>query len=420
MKKIALGWLLLLLLPGCIGNMAVDPIDYVDPFIGTGGHGHTYPGATSPYGAVQLSPDTRRDNWDACAGYHYSDSTIIGFSHTHLSGTGAIDLGDILFHPTSRAMDNGAEHYTPEPIGFSHKDEKATPGYYSVNFRKEGILAEMTASTYAGVHRYTFRKGLPASLVIDMKHLLTRDELIDTLSIRGSGPNEIAGMRITSGWVQDQPVYFVAQFSQPFKNLYIPEDHSRAVAQFGQSDGTPLVVKVGLSIVSEENARRNLEDDIDGYDFDAVYRETRNRWNEELKQIVVESKNRDQLKNFYTAIYRAKVVPNIMSDVNGQYRRHDKQIASTDKSFRYFSTLSLWDTFRAWHPLMTLIDTVLVNDIIRSMLVMYDATGELPIWPLSSGETGTMIGYHSVSVIADAFNKGILDPDINIRELFEP
>jgi predicted alpha-1,2-mannosidase len=418
MKKIALGWLLLLLLPGCIGNMAVDPIDYVDPFIGTGGHGHTYPGATSPYGAVQLSPDTRRDNWDACAGYHYSDSTIIGFSHTHLSGTGAIDLGDILFHPTSRAMDNGAEHYTPELIGFSHKDEKATPGYYSVNFRKEGILAEMTASTYAGVHRYTFRKGLPASLVIDMKHLLTRDELIDTLSIRGSGPNEIAGMRITSGWVQDQPVYFVAQFSQPFKNLYIPEDHSRAVAQFGQSDGTPLVVKVGLSIVSEENARRNLEDDIDGYDFDAVYRETRNRWNEELKQIVVESKNRDQLKNFYTAIYRAKVVPNIMSDVNGQYRRHDKQIASTDKSFRYFSTLSLWDTFRAWHPLMTLIDTVLVNDIIRSMLVMYDATGELPIWPLSSGETGTMIGYHSVSVIADAFNKGILDPDINIREAF--
>ena len=176
MKKIALGWLLLLLLPGCIGNMAVDPIDYVDPFIGTGGHGHTYPGATSPYGAVQLSPDTRRDNWDACAGYHYSDSTIIGFSHTHLSGTGAIDLGDIFFHPTSRAMDNGAEHYTPEPIGFSHKDEKATPGYYSVNFRKEGILAEMTASTYAGVHRYTFRKGLPASLVIDMKHLLTRDE----------------------------------------------------------------------------------------------------------------------------------------------------------------------------------------------------------------------------------------------------
>ncbi len=169
-----------LLLIGCTQNKPFDPLDYVDPFIGTGAHGHTYPGATSPYGAVQLSPDTRKNNWDACSGYHYSDSTIIGFSHTHLSGTGAIDLGDILFHPTSKEINPDKKRLTPEPIHFSHEDEKATPGYYSVNFKKEGILVELTASTHAGVHRYTFKKGLPARLVIDMEHLLT-DETIDTI-----------------------------------------------------------------------------------------------------------------------------------------------------------------------------------------------------------------------------------------------
>lgn len=418
MKRTIYYLMVQLLLIGCTQNKQFDPLDYVDPFIGTGAHGHTYPGATSPYGAVQLSPDTRKNNWDACSGYHYSDSTIIGFSHTHLSGTGAIDLGDILFHPTSNVIDPDEKRLTPKPILFSHEDEKASPGYYSVHFKKEGIIVELTASTHAGVHRYTFKKGLPATLVIDMEHLLT-DETIDTLSIHRSGPNEIAGMRKTSGWVSDQHLFFVAQFSDDFKSTSIPADQSQAIVHFGESNGNPLVVKVGISTVSESNARENLENEINGFDFDAVHKKTRDKWGEELNSIVVESSDQKVLKNFYTAMYHAKVVPNIMSDVNRQYRRHDMDIAMTDKSFNYYSTFSLWDTFRAWHPLMTLIDTDLVNDMVRSMLIMYDASGELPIWPLSSGETETMIGYHSVSVIADAFLKGILNPDIDINSAYQ-
>lgn len=395
-----------------------DPIDYADPFVGTGFHGHTYPGATTPFGAVQLSPDTRTGDWDACSGYHYSDSAIIGFSHTHLSGTGCADLGDILFHPTTKDIKPAAEGYTIEPLAFSHNDEKASPGYYSVNFKQEGIEAELTATTYTGIHRYTFKKGLPASIVIDMEHVLT-DETIDMVSLEQTNSNEITGMRRTQGWVEDQYIFFVAQFSQDFESTSFVKQNKQVILKFGKSDGTPIVAKVGLSVVSEENARENLKKDTKDLDFDAIHNQAREKWDKELSIITVEGGSEKDLRNFYSAMYHTRVVPNIMSDANGQYRRHDMQIAQLPENRKYYSTFSLWDTFRAWNPLMTITDTHLVNDMVKSYMEMYDASGELPLWPLSAGETNTMIGYHSVSVIADAYLKGILDKDFNIRSAYQ-
>jgi len=415
----------LLIVIGCTSQKK-SPIDYVDPFIGTGFHGHTYPGATTPYGAIQLSPDTRKGNWDACSGYHYSDSSIIGFSHTHLSGTGCIDLGDILFHPTTRNINLVKEESLFEPLVFSHKNEKASPGYYSVRFPEEGIFVELTATTYTGVHRYTFDKGQKQNLIIDLFHSLD-NEVVDMVSLRQTADNEITGMRRTQGWVANQYVYFVAQFSSSFEFIsYICDGellsldiesnsmNRQAVIHFGISVGKPIVAKVGISIVSEENARENLNADTWNFDFDAIYAGTRAAWEDALSDIVVEGATERDLKNFYTAQYHTKITPNVVSDHNGQFRRHNMEIAQASAGQKYYSTFSIWDTFRAWNPLMTLTNHELVNNMIRSYLEMYKATGELPIWPLSSGETGTMIGYHSVSVIADAYRKGIRDYDVEL------
>lgn len=396
-----------------------SPVEYVDPFIGTGFHGHTYPGATVPFGAVQLSPDTRRGNWDACSGYHYSDSTMLGFSHTHLSGTGCIDLGDILFHPTTQDITLVPEGDIYKPYAFSHADETATPGYYSVDLKEEGILAELTATTYAGVHRYTFPRDSKASIIIDLAHSLT-DETIYELEIEKTADNELVGMRRSLGWVDNQYVYFVAQFSKPFQSVefvssgqnvsadsLLKGENLQAIATFNVSDDEPVIVKVGLSIVSAENARENLKHDIpEGFDFDAVRNAATQAWTDALGDIIVEGGTKDELINFYTALYHSKIIPNVVSDRNGEYRRHDMTIGRMPEGEKQYSTFSLWDTFRAWHPLMTLTDTMLVHDMVNSFLNMYDASGELPIWPLSAGETGTMIGYHSVSVIADAYLKG--------------
>ena len=373
-----------------------SPIDSVDPFIGTGFHGHTYPGATAPYGAVKLSPDTRKGNWDACSGYHYSDSTLMGFSHTHLSGTGCIDLGDILFRPSLQT-----------PLVFSHSDEKASPGYYSVNLREAGVLAELTTTPHVGIHRYTYKKGIESTLVVDMDHLLDNEYMYEGW-VKRTGDNELTGMRRTRGWVDNQYVFFVAQFSQPFSSMEQPSER-QAVLTFDTTTGKPIVCKVGVSIVNEENARLNLEQETDsyGFDFDAIHQATRSNWEKELDVITVEGGTEAERTNFYTALYHSKIIPNIASDVNGQYRRHDMSVATIPAGRRQFSTFSTWDTFRAWHPMMTLLDTTLVNDMVQSLLDMYDASGELPLWPLSAGETGTMIGYHSTSIIADAYLKGI-------------
>src|SRR5665648_3378 len=402
----------LLLIFGC---SVKQPIENVDPFIGTGGHGHTYPGATTPFGAVQLSPDTRRGNWDACSGYHYSDSTIIGFSHTHLSGTGCIDLGDILFHPTTENIQPKKEGYIFDPLPFSHKNEFAQAGYYRVKLDND-ILAELTATTHVGVHRYSFSENGEPKIIIDLAHLLDSETIKEAELQLNSG--EISGMRCTKGWVDNQYIYFVAQFSSPFDAAFIsngqtvPASNSmkgtniQAVLSFLEMKGKSVVVKVGLSLVSIENARLNLQTEVPDFDFERVKAEAQSQWNKALSAYQISGGSPAEMKNFYTALYHSMVVPNQISDINGDYRGADMKIKNFGNS-KIYSTFSIWDTFRAWNPMMTLTDTTLVNNMINSFLNFYDQTGELPIWPLSSGETGTMIGYHSVSVIYDAFSKNI-------------
>ena len=401
-KKLTL-LLLALAALGCSPRSA-DPVDYVNPFIGTGFHGHTYPGATTPFGMVQLSPDTRAGNWDACAGYHYSDTTIDGFSHTHLSGTGCADLADILFHPTTREIVIHDGECVLQPYFFSHDDERASCGYYAVTLPDVNVGVELTAAPRTGVHRYTFAGKGPRRVIVDLLHTVT-EEKIDLCELRRTAPYELVGMRRTQGWVPDQYVFFAARFSEPFADVQLLGD-KQAVLTFAP-DVRTLTIAVGLSSVSVENARMNSLAEVPELDFDAVHARAVGQWRKALGDIVVEGGSRDEMINFYTAQYHTKLTPNLMSDVNGEYRRHDQTVARMPEGESYYSTFSLWDTFRAWNPLQTLVDTALVNDMIRSMLDMYDSTGELPIWPLASGETGTMIGYHAVSVIADAYLKGI-------------
>ena len=410
---------LLLILPllTALGCRQKQPVDYVNPLIGTGFHGHTYPGATVPYGAVQLSPDTRRANWDACSGYHYSDSTIIGFSHTHLSGTGCIDLGDILVHPEIENIQNRGKGYLCEPIHFSHQNELAQAGYYRVKL-DNGILAELTATEHVGIHRYSFPENGNPKLIIDLAHLLDNEKINEAeLNLK---PGELSGMRCTTGWIPNQYIYFVAQFSVPFQTEFIENgktattektlkgDNIQAVISF--SENKPIVVKVGISSVSIENARLNLQTETPDFNFDHIRNDAQKRWDNALSAYQISGGSPDEMSNFYTALYHSMVVPNQISDANGEYRGADQKIRKANR--KVYSTMSLWDTFRCWNPMMTLTDTTLVNNMINSFLLFYDQTGELPIWPLSSGETGTMIGYHSVSVIYDAYSKNIRGYDL--------
>ncbi len=385
-----------------------EPVDYVDPFIGTGFHGHTYPGATTPFGMVQLSPDTRANNWDACAGYHYDDRTIDGFSHTHLSGTGCADLGDILFYPTLRDDVVRDGLFELKPYAFSHDRERASCGYYAVELPGEGIDVELTAAPRTGVHRYAFHGEGPRRVVVDLMHTIT-EESVDMRALEQVSDTELRGMRRTQGWVPDHYVWFAARFSEPFADVRLLGDR-QAVLTFAPDVDT-LTVAVGLSSVSADNAALNAVTEVPRLDFDAVHAQAVALWREALSDVVVEGGTRDERTVFYTAHYHTKLTPNIQSDVNGEYRRHDGTVGRMPDGRNYYSTFSLWDTFRAWHPWQTLVDTEFVAEMIRSMLDMYDCTGELPIWPLSSGETGTMIGYHAVSVIADAYMKGIRDFD---------
>ena len=394
--------LLAALLSGCAHQY--EPLELVDPMIGTGFHGHTYPGATVPFGMVQLSPDTRNEGWDACSGYHYDDDSILGFSHTHLSGTGCADLLDILVSPYAVRPSGDEEGLVLEPHEFSHKDEHASCGYYSVDFRKEGIRAELTVAPHTGVHRYTFSGEGDRYVVLDLNHA-TVGEKVDMAGIDVHDGAEVSGMRRTQGWVADQYVYFNARFSTPFENAEVLSD-KQLLLTFSPEVKT-LVMAVGLSSVSAANARENSLSEVPVLDFDAVRSEAEDAWRDALSFIEVKGGTLKERINFYSALYHTMLVPNIMNDVNGQYRRNDNTVAEVPEGRSYMSTFSLWDTFRAWHPLQTLRDTSFVSDMICSMLDMYRCSGELPIWPLYSGETGTMIGYHSVSVIADAYNKGI-------------
>ncbi|MGQ0760723.1 MAG: GH92 family glycosyl hydrolase [Acidobacteriota bacterium] len=399
---------------------------HVDPFIGTAGHGHTYPGATMPFGMVQLSPDTRLTGWDGCSGYHYSDRIIYGFSHTHLSGTGISDYGDILLMPTvGEVFLNALPDGKPEKgyaSRFRHATETARPGSYSVRLDDENILVELAATKRAGFHRYTFPATNRANVVLDLTH---RDKVIDS-EITITGSNTFVGWRRSEGWAKDQIVYFAGEFSQPFNVRGIAhDDHQstdlrnvrgknlKAFFTFDATRGAPLLVRVGISAVSVAGALRNLRAEINDWNFDRVRDDADRAWNTELNKIQVGGGSEAQRTVFYTALYHSLIAPNLFMDVDGQYRGRDFKIHKAE-NFDYYTVFSLWDTFRAAHPLYTIVDQKRTVDFIKTFLAQYQQGGRLPVWELAANETDTMIGYHAVPVIADAAVKGIDGFDLNL------
>ena len=401
--------------------------DSVNVFIGTGGHGHTFPGATLPHGMVQLSPDTRLFGWDACSGYYYDDTSIMGFTHTHLSGTGIGDYGDILFMPVvgekpliAGTAENPDEGYRSR---FSHEQESARPGYYQVLLQDDSINVELTATLRAGLHRYTYPKASDARLIVDMEPTIHGHQHPVT-QIRVVNDSTIAGMKYTVGWAKRHYVYFYAVFSSPFDyKLYSGTEYqsdstsvtvntAKAVMSFRNlpADGRVLA-KVGISSVDEEGARLNVEAEIPNWDFEGVMKQANTTWNEALGKIDIETSDNDSRTVFYTSLYHAFIQPSLASDVDGRYRTMGHEIKQ-DVSYTNYTVFSLWDTFRAAHPLYTIVTPEQNQAFIRSLLRKYDEGGILPKWELASNETGTMIGYHAVSVIADAMMKKQCDFDV--------
>ena len=393
-----------------------EPVSYIDPFIGTGGHGHTYPGATVPFGMVQLSPQTRLDGWDGCSGYHFSDTLIYGFAHTALSGTGVSDYGDILIMPgVGEIVFDQKEYASP----FYKNTEKAEAGYYGVKLEKPQVLAELTATTRVGYHRYTFPASELSHLIIDLKH---RDEVVESW-IELVSDTEIRGMRRSTNWAKDMVWYFHMVFSKPFTRMGIAQNDSllgkvlkaegkniKAFVGFQTAEGESVEVKVGLSAVDAEGARNNLLQEIPAWGFEKVRLEAADAWNKAVSVIRVKGGSEHQLRVFYTAMYHAMLQPNTFMDADRRYRGIDRGVHLAN-GFTNYTVFSLWDTYRAWHPLMTIIDQNRTLDFIRTMLSIHEKTGILPVWELAGNETFCMIGNHAIPVITDAWMKGIQDFD---------
>lgn len=402
-----------------------DLSKHVDSFIGTGGHGHVYPGATVPFGMVQLSPDNGLSGWDWCSGYHYSDSFIAGFSHLHLSGTGIGDLADILVMPVNKKIDLSVQvkerNDIPYLSKFSHENEESSPGYYRVFLEDHNVDVELTTSKRAGFHKYTFKEGDEQSVIIDLGFSINWDKPVETKLI-SVDENTITGYRHSTGWANNQKVFFAAEFSKPIKDfsLYanrtkkegkeVSGSHTSAQLFFEPQNSKELEVKVAVSSVSIENAIANLKEDEKRH-FPEVKEKAVTLWNTALSDIVVETPM-DSLKTiFYTALYHTQLAPVTFSDINGEFRKENDSIA-TAKDYTAYSTLSLWDTFRAEQPLLTIIEPDRVTDIIKSMLEYYEVNKSLPVWTLYGNETNTMTGYHSIPVIGEAYFKGIRNFDV--------
>jgi len=424
MKKITLLSLTVIFIASC--KIKVDKnqhpesfaTNYVDPFIGTGGHGHTYPGVTVPFGMLQVSPDNGISSWDWCSGYHYSDSIVSGFSHLHLSGTGIGDLADILFMPTNKKLDLTAKaasrDFLPYKSKYSHVNEKAVPGYYQVFLEDPKINVELTSTQRTAYHKYTYNNNDTQSVVVDLGFAINWDKAVKT-SIKIEDANTISGYRYSTGWAKNQKVFFVAKFSKPITESIITADKKVVSAKNAEGENTALQlffdaknskelrVKVALSSVSVANAKDNLDKD---QEFEKVKTTASSDWNKALSKITVETPV-DSLKTiFYTALYHAQVAPVTYSDKNGQFRTEDDKIV-TSKNYTAYSTLSLWDTFRAENPLLTILEPNKVSDMVNSMLAYYETKKILPVWTLYANETNTMTGYHSIPVIVDAYMKGI-------------
>ncbi len=384
---------------------------YVNPFIGTGGHGHTFPGAIVPFGMVQLSPDTRIDgSWDGCSGYHYSDALIYGFSHTHLNGTGVSDYGDIMLMPTMGKAGLNPKEYSS---AFSHKNEKASAGFYSVKLDKNNIDVRLTTTKRVGYHEYTFNNAGTANIILDLNH---RDKLLEG-EVKVIDAKTIEVFRRSSAWATNQYIYARIEFSKPMavsrKEVNGSQDSNvytgtRLALAFSAKvkKGEKINVKVAISPTGYEGAGKNMLAEGQSNDFEKIRKQASADWNKELSKIEVKSADKDKLAIFYTALYHVFTQPNINMDTDGKYRGRDNKFYMA-KGFDYYTVFSLWDTFRGAHPLMTLIDRKRTADFINTFIRQYEQGGKLPVWELASNETECMIGYHAVSVIADAMVKGI-------------
>ena len=394
MKKISLFLLgMLLALVSCSKSLT----EYVDPMIGTGGHGHVFLGANVPFGFVQLGPTEPTRGWDWCSGYHYSDSVLVGFSHTHLSGTGCGDLGDVRFLPISDIKQRD--------VIFSHKDEQCRPGYYSLqlNYPEGGTCqAELTATLRTGFHRYVFSPDVKTPyLLIDLEWGTGWDKVTEC-KIAQTSARKIEGLRHSEGWANNQKLFFVAEFSEDVTLQKLQDDSLSVISWTNRS--RPLMVKVGLSAVSIKNAWENLQQENSGWNFNQVAKEANAAWEKELKKIKIYTRDEEQKKVFYTSLYHTMVAPSVFNDVNGDYRGSDGEVHHGD--FTNYTTFSLWDTYRAWHPLSSLIHPDRQSDIAETMLRIYKEQGKLPVWHLMGCETNCMVGNPAIPVLADMMMKG--------------
>ena len=411
-------------------NSKKRPVDYVRPFVGTQGEGNTFPGASAPFGMIQLSPDTEKELWETASGYEYSDSSIIGFSMTHLNGTGIPDLGDFLFMPSTGTpkLTPGSKAYPDSGYRqrYSHSDEEASAGYYRVRLTNSGVNVELTATERAGLMRLTWPESDSAFILTDLSHVLRWNVVWS--SIRVESNSLVTGMHIVNGWAKNRHLFFAARYSRPFDDFRIINDgkpviyngyrfrsrmesagkNIQFIANYSTKQNEVILVKIGISAVSAANALKNLDAEITDWDFERVRTATREKWNKELSTIEAEALSTEGLETFYTSLYHAFLTPNIYQDVTGEYRGYDQNI-HTAKRFTNYAIFSLWDTYRAEHPLLSLIQQKRDADMINSMLAHYDESVEslLPVWSLQGNETWCMIGYHAVPVIVDAYLNGV-------------
>ncbi len=402
-----------------------DEVQYVDPFIGTGFHGHTFPGVTRPYAMVQLSPDTHIMGWDASSGYHYDDHQIYGFSHTHLSGTGIGDLGDVLLLPFS-----GGDSIKPVAT-FKKETEKATPGYYAVRLENLGVNVELTSTDRVGFHRYTFDNPKDRRVMLDLGHVLQPNwghKLVSN-DYQLVNDSTVEGTYKTQGWAHFHSVSYRVTFSEPMTKIYQYIDgkmrsdslflklHSEKDLKFHyrfKESDKPLLVKVALSPVDVEGAEKNMEAELPGWDFDQVRDESADIWNKALNKIQIETNDPVIRKNFYTALYHTMIAPFAYQDVDGRYLGMDKKVHTAAAGYTNYTAFSLWDTFRALHPLMTIINPSLASDMGNALVQGYMEGTILPKWPLASSYTGCMVGYPAVSVLADLVAKDLAKGDLNL------
>ena len=417
-----------MLLVACSADVAVEK-DYaasVNPFVGTGGHGHTFPGAVVPNGMIQPSPDTRIDGWDASSGYYYEDSLMNGFSHTHLSGTGCADYGDFLLMPTVGEQVCSPQDFSKQNLpfasNFSHASEVAEPGYYSVFLDRYGVRAEMTATKRAALHRFTFPETEKAGFILDLDYSIQHQTNLD-MQVEVVSDTEIRGHKLSQYWAFDQQLSFYAKFSKPFtyevlRDTLIDQNgkkqpRCKVLLQFATQKDEQVMVKMAVSAVDMEGAQKNLEAEIPGWDFEGIRKSARQAWNNYLSKIDVTTAEQDDKTIFYTAMYHTAISPNLFTDVDGRYLGMDLKTHQGDVNQPVYTTFSLWDTFRALHPLLSIIDPAKNNDYIRSLLLKAQEGGVLPKWELAGNYTATMIGYHAASLMADAYTKGYADFDLN-------